>query len=78
MSQKREGCDLLGVLGWSTNDGYGFRHHDLVCTMGVQVPTAHKTRLRRMRVNPSNHHQPVVRIDVVKEGRLVDHLTSIA
>lgn len=45
--------------------------------MRMQIPTTHKARLRRMRVNPPQHHQLLL-VAIVKQFLLIQRFTRVA
>jgi hypothetical protein len=45
--------DLRRLLTRRTNNRNTLRHHNLIPTMRMQIPTTHKTRLGRMGMDPA-------------------------
>ena len=68
---------LRRTFARSTNYGYTLRDHDLIGTMCVQIPAAHEACLSWMCVNPSKDHHVFLRIYIVKERGLIDHLARV-
>lgn len=60
-----------------THDRYTLRHHDLISNMCVQIPTTHETRLRRMRMDPTQDHE-FLAVTVVEIVLFVDGFACIA
>ena len=77
IKQKRETKNSPRLLAGRTHDRNTLRHHNLIRTMRMQIPTTHKARLRRMRMDPAQHHQ-LLAIAVIKQRALIDHLARIA
>jgi hypothetical protein len=76
MSRKADRQNVRRMKLWRAHYGNAFRHHDLIARVGVQVPRAHKARLRGMRMDPANHHE-VLAAAVVKHGALVLRLARV-
>lgn len=66
----------VGVLARRAHNGNAFGKHHLIPTMGVQIARAHETCLRRMRVDPSEHHQ-ILGVAVFEDGRLISRFAGI-
>ena len=69
---------LRRILARSTNNGYTFGNHDLIRAMRVQISATHEASLCRMGVDPSKDHCVFLRVYIIEESRLVDHLTCVA
>jgi|SRR5687767_10357311 len=52
------------------------RHHDLITSVGMKIPRAHKAGLSGMSMDPSDH-QEIFFVTVVEHGRLVLGLARI-
>ena len=54
--REQKGKDLRGLVLRRAHDRNTLRHHHLVPGLGVQVARAHKTRLRGVGMDPTNHY----------------------
>lgn len=59
-----------------TNNSDTLGQHDLIATVGMQIPTAHETCLRRMGVDPTKDHE-IFRVAIIKQLLLIDGLARI-
>lgn len=68
--------NVLWIFARRANNRYTLWHHDLIPTMRMQVAAAHKTRLRRMRVDPAQDHQ-ILTVAVVEQRALVHRFACV-